>query len=102
MFTSNCGFFHCGQASRQAYSTHRATKSHNLQCYSAKKPKSWKIHNETGHVNRLNKCDSSTNNNGSDKLVAFLVFINCFIDQIGLFSGKTVLSKFYVKYSISH
>jgi len=21
MLTSNCGFFHCGQASRQAYST---------------------------------------------------------------------------------
>ena len=49
------------------------------------------------------KCDfKTTNNNGSDKRVAFLVFIDCFINKIGLFSDKTVLSNFYMKYSISH
>jgi len=54
MFTSNCGFFHCGQASRQAYST-GPQKTQSAALLSKKKAKIMEkpqfSHSEIGHVN---------------------------------------------------
>jgi len=56
MFTSNCGFFHCGQASRQAYST-GPQKTQSAALLSKKKAKIMEkpqfSHSEIGHVNKL-------------------------------------------------
>ena len=56
MFTSNCGFFHCCQASRQAYSTgpQKATICSVTQQEKGQIMEMPQFcHNESGHVNRL-------------------------------------------------
>jgi len=103
MFTNNCGFFIVARLvdkpiQRGCKKPQSAVLLRKKKAKIVEKPQF--CHNESGHMNRLRL--KTTNNSGSDKLVAFIVFINRFINKIGLFSGKTVLSNFYMKYSISH